>query len=168
MEATKKKKEEAKDDRWQHLNLKATLSSRKWSMSKAGRFLRVSLCFSRGAFGLENNCQNIILRNSEDQCSPSKVCVCMSSVADKTSLSISSLPCRFSFPAAPALRGGLSEQDEVAEQEGDACSGHLHHGLSNGEMWLPAPSPSQGDTLQARGVKAIMSICRAKPVWSCS
>lgn len=137
-------------------------------MSKAGRFLRVPLCFSRGAFGPAGSCQNTILRNSEDQCTPSKVCVRVSRIADKSSSSISSPPCRFSFPAAPALRGGLSEQDEVAEREGDACSGHLHHGFSSGEMWLPAPSPSQGDTLQAQGVKAIMSICRAEPVCCCS
>ena len=137
-------------------------------MSKASRFLRVLLCFSRGAFRLENNCQNTILRNSEDQCSPSKARVCMSDIADKTSSSICSLLCHFSFPAAPALRSGLSEQDETAEGEGDACSGHLHHGFSNGKMWLPAPSPSQGDTSQAQGVKARMSICQAKPVWSCS
>lgn len=96
------------------------------------------------------------------------VCACASGIADKTSWSISSLPCHFSFPAAPASHGVLSEQDEMAEREGDACSGHLHHGISDGEMWLPAPSPSQGDASQAQGVKAITSICQAKPLCSCS
>ena len=89
-------------------------------------------------------------------------------IADESSSSISSLPYRFSLPAAPVLCGGLSERDEMAERGGDPYSGRLDHGFSDGEVWLPAPSPSQGDTFQAQGVKAVMSICRAKPVWSCN
>lgn len=46
--------------------------SRKWNMSKSGRIFVLCFC---SPFGLENNCLSIILRNSEDQCSPQK-CVC--------------------------------------------------------------------------------------------
>lgn len=62
---------------------------------------------------------------------------------------LSSLPCGFSLHLTPAVPGALSEQGEVTRRGVDACPGHLHCGFSNGEMWLPALSPSQSDALEA-------------------
>lgn len=136
-------------------------------MSKGSRFLRVLLGFSRGAFGLENNCQNTTFRNSQDRCCSSKACVRTSSIADESGLSKSRLPCR--FPSLPLLQRAAVGLKRVRWQGGKdvPAQATFHRGFSDGEMWLPAPSPSRGDALQAQSVKAIMSTCWAKPLWSC-
>lgn len=91
------------------------------------------------------------------------VCACFL-VADKASSSISLQLCGFSLHLTPAVPGALSEPGEVVQRGGGACSVHLRRGFSSGAMWLPAPSASQSDALEAQGVKAIVIICQAEPV----
>lgn len=106
----------------------------------------VLLCFSRGSFGLENNCLSTILRNSEDQCSPSKVCVWDILLRGLVSPS----------PAwrvlCPALhKVCLNEMGWQSEEKPLRAPSPKFY---NSKVWSPAPSPSQGGIWQAQGVKA--------------
>lgn len=76
---------------------------------------------------------------------------------------------RVASPSLPLLQRAAVGLKRVRWQGGKdvPAQATFHQGFSDGEMWLPAPSPSQGDALQAQSVKAVMSTCWAKPLWSC-